>query len=611
MSNFLRNTLLAVSVTALVIGGGYWALGGQKSAADEVYVKPGAKDTHYAFLSGGHAGQVFVYGIPSGRFLNVIPVFSPNPKTGWGYDEDSLKMMGGFNWGDAHHPSLSQTDGKYDGRWLFINDNANARIARIDLQSFQTAEILGPIPNVAGLHACPWIAPNSEYAFGATRFSVPIPLGKYAPVEEYGKSYDGTIFGVKIDKTTGHMKLGWQIHMPPIDFDLASCGKGASDGYAFFTSYNTELAHNKLEVNASQHDRDFIAMVNWKLAQQSIDAGKGHPIGGVSVLEPKEIPGLVYFIPCPKSPHGVDVSPDGQYIVGSGKLAPVASVDSFDKIKEAIDQKDFEGTFQGIPVLKYSHVNVAEVPVGLGPLHTQFDDKGYAYTSLFVDSAIAKWQLGTWKVVDKIPTTYNIGHLSVVGGDSMHPFGHYMLALNKMTKDRFLGTGPDYPTNAQLYDISGEKMRLLLDFPSMGEPHYGVMIPADLIKPLKTYPLAENKDPYATKREDQTKVVRNGKRVDVYMTTIRSHFSPEAVDLQQGDDAYFHVTNLEQDENIAHGFSITFSNIDIEIAPGETKTVHYVASKPGVYPFYCTNFCSALHQEMQGYVTVKPTGGRS
>ena len=608
-SNF--KTVLIAATVALAVGGGtWWAVGsGGKSAANEVYVPPGHLDQAYAFLSGGHSGQVFVYGIPSGRLINMIPVFAPYAKTGYGYDEASKKMMGGFTWGDAHHPSLSQTNGRYDGRWLFINDNSSARIARISLKTFQTEEIFGPIPNISGMHPSVWLTPNTHYAMAGSRFSVPIPIGKYAPIADYKKAFNGVLAGIKIDPKTGHMSMGWEIQTPPMDFDLAQPGKGVSAGWTFFTAYNTEEAHHNLEINASQFDRDLCVAVNYRLAQKAVDEGQGQMIGGVRVLDPTKVPGLMYFFPAPKSPHGVDVAPSGKYICVSGKLAPVVSVESFPRMQKAIASKDFEGYYHGIPVLRYRDINVAEVPVGLGPLHTQFDNKGYAYTSLFVDSAIAKWQLGTWKVLQKVPVTYNVGHLSVMGGDSMHPYGKWLLALNKLSKDRFLGTGPDYPTDAQLFDISGPKMKLLLDFPTLGEPHYGVMIPASLLHPYKIYDLAKNHDPYATKREDQARVVRNGKRVDVYLTAIRSHFTPDNIEVNQGDDVYFHVTNIEQDENIAHGFAITFSNIDIEVAPGETKTVHYVASKPGVYAFYCTNFCSALHQEMQGYLAVKPAPG--
>ena len=581
---------------------------GGQSPAEKVYVPPGKLDTYYAFLSGGHSGQVGVFGLPSGRLIRMIPVFAPDVAVGWGIDEGSKEIMGGYIWGDAHHPALSETNGDYDGRWLFINDTANGRIARIDLKDFVTKEII-TLPNVGGNHASPFLTPNTEYVVGATRFSIPVP-NRDVPIETYKENFNGVIAFVKVDKDTGKMENAFQILMPPYDFDLADAGKNASYGWAFFSSYNTEEAYKDLEVEASQKDRDFIAAVNWKAAEEAIKEGKYKEINGVKVIDPQEVKGIVYFLPTPKSPHGSDVTPDGKYIIGAGKLAAVATVHGFENMLEAIKKGDFDGEVMGIPILKYESVRVAEVPVGLGPLHTQFDDQGYAYTSLFVDSAIAKWKLGTWEVVDKIPVYYNIGHLAAVHGDTVKPRGKFVLALNKIAKGRYLPVGPSHPESAQLIDITGKKMEMLLDFPTPVEPHYGQIIEATLIKPELIYPLDQNKDPYAIKSADQARVERNGNRVDVYMLAIRSHFTPNILKFEEGDNVYFHVTNLEQDVDITHGFGINFSNVDMQIEPGETKTVKWVAEKPGIYPFYCTNFCSALHQEMQGYIEVASKGSK-
>lgn len=587
----------------------FFACKGKESPAEKVYIPPGKYDSYYAFLSGGHSGQVQVFGLPSGRLLRQIPVFAPDMAIGWGVDEESKKIMGGYTWGDAHHPALSETNGDYDGRWLFINDNPNARIARINLKTFRTEEII-QIPNVAGNHASPFVTPNTEYLIGATRFSVPVP-NRDVPVESYKENFNGVIAFVSVDKDTGHMQNAFQILMPPFDYDLGDAGKLVSYGWAFFSSYNTEEAYKNLEVEASQKDRDFIAAVNWKAAEEAIKQGKYKEINGVKVIDPREVKGIVYFLPTPKSPHGADVSPDGRYIVGGGKLAAVACVHSFEKMREAIKKGDFDGDAMGIPILKYESVRVAEVPVGLGPLHTQFDDQGYAYTSLFVDSAIAKWKLGTWEVVDKIPVYYNIGHLAAVHGDTVKPRGKFLLALNKIAKGRYLPVGPSHPESAQLIDISGKKMEMLLDFPTQVEPHYAQIIDASLIKPELVYPLDQNNNPYATKSADKTRVERNGNRVDVYMIAIRSHFTPDIIKVQEGDTVYFHVTNLEQDVDITHGFGISFSSVDMQVDPGETKTVEWIPQKPGIYPFYCTNFCSALHQEMQGYIEVAAKGSLS
>jgi nitrous-oxide reductase len=581
-----------------------------RNVAERVYVKPGTHDTYYAFLSGGHSGQIFVYGLPSCRYITTIPVFTPEPAKGYGYDEESRAMLKGYTWGDAHHPGLSETDGDYDGRWLFINDMPNARIARIDLTDFTTREIYGPIPNVSAAHACPFPTPNTEYVFAASRFSATVPFPKAEKIENYATGFNGVIVGVKVDKA-GHMSMGFEILTPPFDWDLADAGKGPSDGWVFFSCYNSEAAYDSLESKAAQNEMDYIAAVNWRAAQAAVDAGKATMIGGAPVLDPAKAPGVIYLIPTPKSPHGVDVTPSGEYICASGKLQAEVSVFSHKKMTDAIAAKNFEGEAGGIPILPYKAVLEAKVPVGLGPLHTQFDAKGYAYTSLFLDSQVAKWKVGPpWDVVDKIDVYYSIGHLTASEGDTRHPTGEYLVALNKIAKDRYLPIGPSHPEAAQLVDLRGAKMELLYDFPTYPEPHYGQIIRADKIKPLKIYALDQNTNKYATKRAEDARVERNGRRVDAYMIAIRSHFTPEIIKVAQGDTVYFHVTNVEQDQDITHGFGILFSSLDMQVEPGETKTIRWVAEKAGVYPYYCSNFCSALHQEMQSYIEVAPRGAQ-
>ena len=582
--------------------------GASADAASSVYVKPGEHDAYYGFLSGGHHGNVYVYGFPSCRHITTIPVFTPEPAVGYGFDEDSKEMLGGRTWGDAHHPGLSETDGNYDGRWLFINDMAGARIARIDLSDFKTRQIFGPIPNLSAAHACPFPTPNTEYVFAASRFSVPVP-NRPVRIEDYGKDFRGIIAGIRVDPKDGTMSMGFEILMPPFDWDLADAGKGPSHGWEFFTCYNSESAFDSLEVKASQAEMDYVAAVDWRAAQKAVDEGKAKMIGGAPVLDPSEVKGIVYLFPVPKSPHGVDVNPSGEYICASGKLQSDVSVYSFAKMKAAIDAGKFDGDRLGVPVLKYEDVLEAKVPVGLGPLHTQFDDKGNAYTSLFLDSQIAKWKVGPpWDVTDKIDVYYSIGHLMASEGDTRNPTGDYVVALDKLSKDRYLSVGPTHPEAAQLISLRGPKMQLLYDFPTYLEPHYAQMIKAEKLKPFTVYPLDQNKHPRKITRAEDVRIERKAGRVDVYMLAVRTHFTPDIVRVNEGDDVYFHVTNLEQDDDIAHGFGILWSNCNMQIEPGETKTMHWKAEKAGVTPFYCSNFCSALHQEMQGYIEVRPRG---
>lgn len=607
-------------------------------AASKVYVAPGKYDEFYNFVSGGFSGQLSVYGLPSGRLLRVIPVFSVDPEKGWGYSEETKPMLntshGEVPWDDLHHVSMSQTNGEIDGRWVFANGNNTPRVARIDLTTFRTAEIL-ELPNSAGNHSSPFITENSEYLVAGTRFSVP-PDDKNGdvPINTYKENFKGTISFVSIDPTHGNMDIAFQLRTPGVNFDLSHAGKGKSHGWFFFSTYNTEQAHTLLEVNASKKDKDFIMAVNWKLAEQLIKEGKGRKQAvkyasnrwdeakhlavstiknEVQVLDVKDHPGLVYMIPCPKSPHGCDVDPTGEYIVGSGKLAALIPVFSFDKIQKAIADKAFDGEYDGIPVIKYEAALHGEVKKpGLGPLHTEFDERGNAYTSMFVSSEIVKWNIKDLKVLDRAPTYYSVGHLMIPGGDTKKPIGKYLVAYNKITKDRFLPTGPELSQSAQLYDISGDKMQLLLDYPTIGEPHYAQAVKAEVIKDksVKFFKIGENKNPYVTPAESAAKVVREGNQVHVYLTLIRSHLTPDNIEgIRVGDEVYFHTTNLEQDWDVPHGFAIKGAlNAELLVMPGETTTLKWVPKAPGMYPMYCTDFCSALHQEMSGYVRVSPAG---
>jgi len=607
--------------------------------AAKAYVAPGKYDEFYNFVSGGFSGQMSVYGLPSGRLLRVVPVFSVDPEKGWGYSEETKPMLntshGFVPWDDLHHTELSQTNGEINGKWVFANANNTPRLARIDLKTFRTAEII-ELPNSGGNHSSPFGTENSEYIVAGTRFSVPGDNDNGdVPINSYKKNFKGHISFVSVAPESGEMKIAFQLRTPGVNFDLARCGRAKSHGWFFFSCYNTEQASTLLEVNASQKDKDFIMAVNWKKAEEYLKAGKGKkmPVAyahnvynestqtatstiekEVTVLDVSELKDICYFIPCPKSPHGCDVDPTGEYIVGSGKLAALIPVFSFDKLQKAIADKAFDGEYEGIPVIKYESALYGEVKKpGLGPLHTEFDGNGNAYTSFFVSSEVVKWNIKDLAVLDRASTFYSVGHLCIPGGNTRKPNPKYLIAYNKITKDRYLPTGPELAQSAQLFDISGDKMELILDFPTIGEPHYAQAAPAELIQKngqVKIFKIEDNHHPYAAKGESETKVTRQGKTVHVYMTSIRSHFSPDNIEgVKIGDEVFFHVTNLEQDWDVPHGFAIKgAANAELLIMPGETSTLKWVPDRVGMFPMYCTDFCSALHQEMQGYVRVSPAG---
>ncbi len=613
-----RHLLTAMAAAIVVAGCGGGEDAAPTSHAERTYVAPGEMDEYYLFYSGGHGGDVRVAGIPSMRHIKTIPVFNPNAAYGYGYDDQTRAMLGDLTWGDVHHPALSKKDGVYDGRWLFVNDNAHNRLARIDLRDFKTKQILGPIPNTAGNHGASSVTDNTEYVFGASRFATPLPRGTVASLDNYADDYHGVVTAIRVDPETGEMSPAWQVLTPPFQWDLSSTGKGPSHGWFFVTSYNSELAHTRLEIGASQRERDYSAFVNWQRAAEAVENGDFERIGGIPVIDPAKVPGVMYYVPLAKSPHGIDVDPTGQWIVGGGKLEPSATVFSFEKFLAAVKNQDFVEEVRGVPVVNPETVTEGMVPVGLGPLHTQFDGRGNAYTTMFIDSKVAKFRLPPWTdqekadleqvVIDRIDVHTNPGHLVVGGSDTRAPYGDWLVSMNKDASGRPLPTGPQIPETSQLIDITGERMTMVYESFTDKEPHFAQILRADLIQPIGFYRRAENNHPHQVWSEDDAFVRRNGNVVDVGMRALRSNFVPDNLEFQVGDTVHFHITNVEQTNAMSHGFGLSGHNVMVDLSAGETRTVTVTLDRPGVYPFYCTVFCSALHQEMQGYIVVYPRG---
>lgn len=603
------------------------------SAAVETYMPSGVHDQFIMLASGGHAGQMLVIGLPSMRILKEIGVFTPEPWQGWGFSDEAKGVLEGakvndklMTWGDSHHPAMSETNGSYDGQFVFINDKAHSRIAVVDLRDFVTKQIVKN-PLMMSDHAC-FVTPDTDYVVEGSQYAVPLGW-QYAPIDQFKSKYRGAMTFWKFDRASGRIlpEQSFAIELPPYFQDLGDSGKLDSDGWVFLNSFNTEMAVGKavngmpLEIGASQRDMDYMTAVNWKKAAE-VAKTSAETINGMKVIRIKAAvdAGILYEIPEPKSPHGVDVTPKGDYIVVAGKLDPHVTVYSFKEIQEAIKEGKFDHDAFGIPVLDFNACMKTQIEVGLGPLHTQFDNQGYAYTSLFIDSAVARWTLGDeyrkgdgWKFVDKIPVQYNVGHLAAVEGDTVQPQGKYLVSLNKWAIDRFDEVGPLHPQNFQLIDISGEKMQLLYDMPiGMAEPHYAQIVRAELLKPWTIYPQvgwdpeAQTASKFATTDPTKAGVVRDGSNVTVNMTAMRSNFSPDLITVKQGDKVTWHVTNIENTEDATHGFALPGQNINLSLEPGATLTITFTADDPGVYPWYCTEFCSALHLEMMGYFIIEP-----
>lgn len=600
-------------------------------AAAKTYVPTGKMDDYLMFASGGHSGQVLVIGVPSMRLLKVIGVFTPEPWQGYGTgSEESAELLASgsmdgtpITWGDTHHPALSETDGDYDGQYLFINDKANPRIAVIDLRTMETVQIVTD-PLMGANHGGAFVTPNTEYVIEGSQYAVPLD-GSYASLDDYEERYRGAVTLFPFDRDEGRIDVddSFTLELPPYWQDLADAGKGPSDGWAFLNTFNTEMAtggvesgNPPFEAGASANDMDYLTLIHWeKAAQVAEEAGKTVTIQGRRVIpiETAVEEGLLYFIPEPKSPHGIDVTPDGSLLVVSGKLDPHVTVYSWAKIQDAIANEAFSGTDDyGIPILDFDATVEGRLELGLGPLHTQFAPGGIAFTSLFLESAVAKWNYETMELVEKIPVHYNVGHLAAAEGDTREPDGKYLVSLNKWSIDRFQPVGPLHPQNFQLIDISGPQMQLLYDSPiGIGEPHYAQIIKADKLQVWTTYP-ETGYDPIGMEAAEDAATVgrerieRQGDEVHVYMTALRSHFTPEHIVVNEGDMVVLHITNIEKARDATHGFAVDKHNINLSLEPGESSTVRFRAPRAGVYPFYCTEFCSALHLEMAGYLIVRP-----
>lgn len=611
-------------------------------AAVKTYQPSGTHDDYIMFSSGGHSGQVMVIGVPSMRLLRVIGVFTPEPWQGWGYSDDTRRVLAGgrvenrdITWADTHHPALSETGGDYDGEYLFVNDKAHGRVAVIDLKDFETKQIVNN-PVVMGDHGGTFVTPDTEYVIEGGQYGAPLGW-KYASLEDYEADYRGTVTFWKFDREAGRIDPGasFALELPPYWQDLCDIGKRASAGWVFCNSFNTEMATGGIEegnppfeAGASQRDMDYLHVIDWGKAVELAGAGRTEEVNGFPVL-PLDVAveeGVLYFLPEPKSPHGVDVTPGGEYLVISGKLDPHVTVYSFEKIQQAIADGTFSGEDDyGVPIIDFDAALEAQVEVGLGPLHTQFDAQGYAYTSLFLDSAVARWSLGgpygdahdeaPWSLVQKLPVHYNVGHVVTAEGDTVSPDGKYLVSLNKWSVDRFPTVGPLHPQNFQLIDIAGtgESMNLLYDMPiGLGEPHYAQIVKADKLAPWDVYPEVgwdpiEQAPAANAVQAGQERVERNGSTVEIWMTAVRSHFTPERVKVRQGDHVIWHITNVESAKDATHGFAMPAYNVNLSLEPGESATFEFDVEESGVYSYYCSEFCSALHLEMTGYFLAEPS----
>ncbi|MBB3190319.1 TAT-dependent nitrous-oxide reductase [Halomonas cerina] len=608
--HFLRNSAVTGVAGAGLAGGfGAGALMSSReahAAENGIEIAPGELDEYYGFWSGGHQGEVRVLGIPSMRELMRIPVFNIDSATGWGITNESKHIMGDsarFLNGDCHHPHISMTDGRYDGKYLFINDKANTRVARIRLDIMKTDKIT-TIPNVQAIHGLRLQkVPHTKYVFANAELPIP-QLNDGRDLDNPDAYY--TMFNA-VDAES--MEVAWQVI---VDGNLDNTDADYTGRFVASTCYNSEKGMTLADTMRAE--RDWVVVFDVEAIEAAVKAGEHETLGDseVPVLDGRKGSKLTRYIPVPKNPHGLNTSPDGQYFIANGKLSPTCSVIAIDKLPELFDD-----------AIAPRDTVVAEPELGLGPLHTTYDGRGNAYTTLFIDSQVAKWNIADAirayngeevnYLRQKLDVHYQPGHNHASLTESRDADGKWLVVLSKFSKDRFLPVGPLHPENDQLIDISGEEMKLVHDGPTFAEPHDCILLRADQLNPSRVW---SRDDPFFAETramaeadgitlERDNKVVRDGNQVRVYMTSIAPQFGLTEFTVKQGDEVTVVITNLDQVEDLTHGFVMVNHGASMEISPQQTSSVTFVADKPGVYWYYCSWFCHAMHMEMTGRMLVE------
>lgn len=605
----------AVAATALagsVMTRESWAAAAKDSQL-KVHVAPGELDEYYGFWSGGHQGEVRVLGVPSMRELMRIPVFNVDSATGWGLTNESKHILGEsakFLNGDCHHPHISMTDGKYDGKYLFINDKANSRVARIRLDIMKCDKIT-TIPNVQAIHGLRLQkVPHTKYVFCNAEFIIPHPNdGKVFDLEDENSF---TMYNA-VDAET--MEVAFQVI---VDGNLDNTDMDYTGRFTAATCYNSEKAFDL--GGMMRNERDWVVVFDIPAVEKEIKAGRFITLGDskVPVVDGRKKDGkdsaVTRYIPVPKNPHGLNTSHDGKYFIANGKLSPTCSMIAIDMLPDL-----FAGKLKDP-----RDVVVGEPELGLGPLHTTFDGRGNAYTTLFIDSQVVKWNIEEARraykgekvnyIKQKLDVHYQPGHLHASLCETSEADGKWLVALSKFSKDRFLPTGPLHPENDQLIDISGDVMKLVHDGPTFAEPHDCIMARRDQIKTRKIW---DRNDPFfaptvamakkdGIKLEEDNKVIREGNKVRVYMTSMAPAYGLTEFKVKQGDEVTVVITNMDQIEDVSHGFVMVNHGVSMEISPQQTSSITFVADKPGLHWYYCSWFCHALHMEMVGRMMVEP-----
>jgi len=598
----------------------------QIRAAMQTYVPTGARDTYVGLMGAGTSGRLVIFGMPSMRILKYAGVFTPEPWQGFAYDDESRNMLRAsaredieYSFGDSAAPALSEKDGNYDGVAAFLADGANGRVAVLHLDDYETKQIVTN-PVFRSGYGGITVTPNTEFVVQNTS-SPDLPIGEWAELDDpkLASKLRGGVTFWPFDR--GHHTENrinesgaFTVELPPYVQGESDAGKGASAGLIFTLGFcsgtgvvpGVDTTCGDEKTPAVLHIVDIAKAQT--LAKSSTTLHGKHPR---VKLADAAADGALRQVELPAGPTTIAVSADGATAIITHDFGDSVSVLDLNRLKG--DWSAAKPDAFGVPTLSAAAAGLTQIKVGGPTADVAFGAKGNVYISVITPGKLVRIDLAKKTIAGELALDFPGGKLMIPQADTASPTAEYAVVMNTQPRNRLTSVGPVLAMNPHLIDISGESMRSLSD---MAVPQAtridAVAIKADLIDggTVVRYPPGTNTrtgelSDFRTAAGEE-RVERKGNRVHVFGTLIRSHITPEIVEVTEGDVVTFHLTNLEQAQDQTHGFTVSTYNVHSSWEPGKVASVTFTVDKAGVYPYYCTEFCSALHLEMMGYLMVKP-----